>query len=103
MIPEASNLAKALGNKIKAIPYANIADVLLGTPTTAHVLGGAVMGKNETEGVIDKENRVFGYENIMICDGAMISANPGVNPSLSITAISELAMSRIPDKESVLD
>jgi cholesterol oxidase len=103
LIPEASNLAKALGNKIKAIPYANIADVLLGTPTTAHVLGGAVMGKNETEGVIDKENRVFGYENIMICDGAMISANPGVNPSLSITAISELAMSRIPDKESVLD
>lgn len=99
LIPEASKLAKALGKKIKAIPYANIADVFLGTPTTAHVLGGAVMGANEHDGVIDKENRVFGYKNMMVCDGSMISANPGVNPSLSITAISELALSRIPNKE----
>ncbi|MEO1053397.1 MAG: GMC family oxidoreductase [Bacteroidota bacterium] len=97
-IPKASELAKALGKKIKAIPYSNFADVLLGTPTTAHVLGGAVMGKNADEGVIDKENRVFNYENLLVCDGSMISANPGVNPSLSITAISELAMSKIPNK-----
>ena len=58
------------------------------------------MGKDATEGVIDKNNRVFGYENMMICDGSMISANPGVNPSLSITAISELAMSKIPPKKN---
>jgi cholesterol oxidase len=97
-IPEAATLAKALGRKIKAIPYANFTDVLLGTPTTAHILGGAVMGKDTSEGVIDKENKVFGYENMMVCDGSMISANPGVNPSLSIAAISELAMARIPEK-----
>jgi len=100
-IPEAARLAKALGKKLKAIPYANYTDVLLGTPTTAHVLGGAVMGKDSREGVIDKNNKVFGYENMMVCDGSMISANPGVNPSLSITAISELAMSKVPRKREI--
>ena len=57
------------------------------------------MGKDGTEGVINRDNKVFGYENMMICDGSAISANPGVNPSLSITAISEYAMSKIPLKK----
>jgi cholesterol oxidase len=99
-IPEASKLAQAIADKTQAIPYANFTDVLFGTPTTAHILGGAVMGKDHREGVIDKNNRVFGYENMLVCDGSMISANPGVNPSLSITAISELAMSKIASKKS---
>lgn len=97
-IPEASRLAQRYGEKVKGIPYANFTDVLLGTPTTAHILGGAVMGEDATSGVINKDNRVFGYENMMVCDGSMISANPGVNPSLSITAITELAMSKIAAK-----
>ncbi len=99
-IPEAMELAKRYGKKVKGIPYANITDVLLGSPTTAHILGGAVMGKDTTEGVIDKNNRVFGYTNMLVCDGSMISANPGVNPSLSITAITEYAMSKIPEKQA---
>ncbi|MDF1696710.1 MAG: GMC oxidoreductase [Saprospiraceae bacterium] len=99
-IPEAANLAQAVGNKIEGIPYANFTDVVLGTPTTAHILGGAVMGESIESGVIDKQNNVFGYENMMICDGSMISSNPGVNPSLTITAISELAMSKIKPKLS---
>ncbi len=53
------------------------------------------MGENINEGVIDKNNLVFGYDNLLIIDGSMISANPGVNPSLSITAIAERAMSKI--------
>jgi cholesterol oxidase len=73
-------------------------ETLAGIPSTAHILGGAVMGKNPSEGVIDKNNRVFGYENMFVIDGAMISANPGVNPSLSITAIAEHAMAQIPFK-----
>jgi cholesterol oxidase len=101
-IAEASKLAKMYGEKVKGIPYANFTDVLLGTPTTAHILGGAVMGKDAELGVIDKSNKVFGYKNMMVCDGSMISANPGVNPALSITAISELAMSKIPVKEEPL-
>jgi cholesterol oxidase len=97
-IPEAVQLAQKFGKKVKGIPYANITDVLLGTPTTAHILGGAVMGENDSIGVIDKNCNVFNYKNMMICDGSMISANPGVNPSLSITAISEYAMSNIDEK-----
>jgi len=45
--------------------------------------------------VIDKNNKVFGYKNMYVCDGSMISANPGVNPSLTITALTERAMSKI--------
>jgi len=71
---------------------------LAGIPNTAHILGGAVMGKNAEEGVINKKNEVFNYTNMYIIDGAMISANPGVNPSLSITAIAEHAMAQIPLK-----
>lgn len=99
-IPEALTLGKKFGEIVNGIPYANFTDVLLGTPTTAHILGGAVMGENISEGVIDKHCNVFGYKNMMICDGSMISANPGVNPSLSITAITEYTMSKIPIKES---
>ena len=54
------------------------------------------MGKDKESGVIDKKNRVFGYQNMLIIDGSMISSNPGVNPSLSITAIAERAMQQIP-------
>ncbi len=99
-IPEALTLGKIFGKKVKGIPYANFTDVLLGTPTTAHILGGSVMGENASKGVIDKHCKVFGYKNMLVCDGSMISANPGVNPSLTITAISEYGMSKIPNKES---
>ena len=76
-----------------------IGEVLMGIPSTAHILGGAVMGKDPQTGVIDKNNKVFGYKNMYVIDGSMISANPGVNPSLSITAIAERAMSKIERKE----
>ncbi len=98
-IPEAWDLAKRYERIVDGTSFVNFADVLLGNPTTAHILGGAVMGSNADEGVIDKDNRVFGYQNMLVCDGSMISANPGVNPALSITAISELAMSKIPEKK----
>jgi cholesterol oxidase len=58
------------------------------------------MGNTADDGVIDKHNRVFGYDNMYVCDGSMISANPGVNPSLTITALSERAMSKIPSKKT---
>jgi len=67
---------------------------LLGILFTAQP--GAILGKDASESVIDSENRVFGYRNMMVCDGSMLSANPGVNPSLSIMAITERAISNIP-------
>lgn len=76
-------------------------EALFGIPTTAHILGGACMGATAGEGVIDKTNHVFNYRNLLVCDGSMISANPGVNPSLSITAIAEHAMAQIPHKSEL--
>lgn len=97
-IPEAFQLADKYSELIDGKPYVLASEAMMGIPTTAHILGGAVMGKNRGEGVIDSQNRVFGYRNMYVCDGSMISANPGVNPSLTITAISERAMSKIPNK-----
>lgn len=94
-IPESRNLAKRFASITGGTPGALMNEVLLGIPTTAHILGGCVMGTNIKDGVINKDNEVFGYENMYICDGSVISANPGVNPSLTITAISERAMSKI--------
>jgi cholesterol oxidase len=61
-------------------------------PTTAHILGGAVIGADATTGVVDAQSRLFGYQNFLVCDGSTVPANPGVNPSLTITAMSEYAM-----------
>jgi len=99
-IPRARELSKHFEEIVNGKPYTLALETILGSPTTAHILGGAVMGKDENEGVIDQRNHVFNYENMMICDGSMISANPGVNPSLSITAITERAMSLIEPKSS---
>lgn len=99
-MPEAGKLAKRFGEIINGTPGALLSEIILGIPTTAHILGGATMGKNIDEGVIDKDNRVFGYKNMFVCDGSMISANPGVNPSLTILALSERALSKIKVKVS---
>ncbi len=97
-IPESRELAERYAQIVNGNPMVLITETIAGIPTTAHILGGAVMGKDKSEGVIDKDNHVFGYKNMLICDGSMISANPGVNPSLTITAISERAMSKISRK-----
>jgi cholesterol oxidase len=97
-IPESIELTKGFAKIMNGKATAMVTDTLVGIPSTAHILGGAVMGADAFKGVIDMNNRVFGYKNMMVCDGAAISANPGVNPSLSITAISERAMDKIPRK-----
>jgi cholesterol oxidase len=75
-------------------------ETLLGVPSTAHILGGCCMGATPEEGVIDRDHRLFGYEGLYVIDGAAMSANPGVNPSLTITAMAERAMSLVPAKAS---
>lgn len=97
-IPDAHRLAKKHAEITDAKNVVVLSETLTGIPSTAHILGGCVMGDDSSTGVIDKYNAVFGYENMYVCDGAMISANPGVNPSLTITAISERAMNHIPTK-----
>jgi cholesterol oxidase len=95
-IAEATAIADRVGEKIGGVPVSLMTEVLLGIPSTAHILGGACMGKSADHGVIDSDHRVFGYENLYVVDGSAVSANPGVNPSLTIAALAERAMSRIP-------
>lgn len=98
-IPEAEDITDRVVRLMGGKATRAGSESVLGIPSTAHILGGAVMGKDTHHGVIDKHNRVFNYENMLVCDGSAISANPGVNPSLSITAVTEWAMSHIPDKK----
>lgn len=97
-IPESQALTEDYAETVNGKASAFSLETLAGIPSTAHILGGAVMGESREEGVINAKNEVFGYENMMVIDGSMISANPGVNPSLSITAIAERAMSLVPKK-----
>jgi len=95
-MPEAADLAARVGRRIDGIPTTLVTETFLGTPTTAHILGGACMGATAEEGVIDAHHRIFGYEGLYVVDGSAISANPGVNPSLTITALAERAMTFVP-------
>lgn len=96
--PVAQDIAKKTEQIINGKAMVMAHETLFGIPSTAHILGGACMGESAATGVIDKNNKVFNYHNMMICDGSMISANIGVNPSLTITAITEKAMSQIQPK-----
>jgi cholesterol oxidase len=95
-MPEATDLARRVAEKIQGFPVSLVTETALGVPTTAHILGGCCMGATAEEGVIDRNHKVFGYEGLFVIDGSAVSANPGVNPSLTITALAERAMSRIP-------
>jgi cholesterol oxidase len=98
-IPEATELAKKVENRLGGFTQSLLTETLLGIPTTAHILGGCCMGASAAEGVIDQHHRVFGYDGLYVIDGSAMSANPGVNPSLTITALAERAMTFIPPKE----
>jgi cholesterol oxidase len=63
-------------------------------------MGGAVIGERPDTGVVDSHHRAFGCENLLVCDGSAIPANIGVNPSLTITAMAEHAMSHIPARKT---
>jgi len=97
---EATDLANRFAAKTGGVTMTLMTETLLGVPSTAHILGGATMGRNADEGVIDPDHQVFGYPGLYVIDGAAVSANPGVNPSLTITAMAERAMAKIPPKSS---
>ena len=75
-------------------------DTFLNIPTTAHILGGATMGSDQGSGVVDGNFEVFGYPGLYVVDGSIVPSNLGVNPSLTITALAEYAMSKFPEKSS---
>ena len=96
-IPIANLVARKVAEKTDGIAVGAINEALLDAPTTAHILGGCCMGSSADEGVIGPDHQVFNYPGLYVCDGSAISANLGVNPSLTIAALTELAMRRIPE------
>ena len=97
-IPVANLVAKKLAAKMDGDPQSGLLEVLLGKASTAHVLGGCPIGLSPEDGVVDPKSRVFGYEDLLVVDGSIIPANLGVNPSLTITAMAEHAMSHVPPR-----
>ncbi|EHN12684.1 putative cholesterol oxidase CHOD (cholesterol-O2 oxidoreductase) [Patulibacter medicamentivorans] len=98
-IPVANHFTEWLARRTKGVPGSSIFEATMNVPTTAHFIGGATIGADPSSGVVDRDQRVFGYENLLVCDGSAIPANVGVNPSLTITALSEHAMSAVPAKD----
>jgi cholesterol oxidase len=91
-------VTRSLAQKMNGIPAAAFTDSLFNFPTTAHLMGGVPFGRNEDEGVIDLDCQVFNYPGLYVVDGSIMPANPGVNPSLTITALAEYAMSKVTRK-----
>jgi cholesterol oxidase len=98
-IPAAYRVAESIQAKIGGTAQAMFTEAIFSIPTTAHILGGAVIGRDPQTGVVDERQHVFGYENLLVCDGAAVPANIGVNPSLTITAMAERAMTRISSEQ----
>ena len=96
-IPEANEVAERIAKNYDGIAGGNIGN-LIGSPITAHFVGGCVIGNDKNSGVIDPYHRVWGYPTLHILDGSTITANLGVNPSLTITAQAERAMALWPNK-----
>jgi cholesterol oxidase len=97
-IPVANEAAEWLAERTGGIAQSSFSEALFNVPSTAHILGGAVIGSSPEDGVVDAKQRIFGYENLLVCDGAAVPANVGVNPSLTISALAEHAMAAIPPK-----
>ena len=89
--------------RTNGVALGSLGENLLGLPTTAHILGGAPIGRNSSEGVVNENFEVHNYPRLYIIDGSIMPANPGVNPSLTITALAEYAMSKIENKYAQTD
>lgn len=95
-IPAGHEAVRHAAEEIGGVPGGSWLD-LFDTPATAHFLGGCAIGDSPGSGVIDPYHRMYGYDGLHVVDGSAVSANLGVNPSLTITALAERAMSFWPN------
>jgi cholesterol oxidase len=95
----AHRVTRAFAARTNGIPLGTITEGLLNIPSTAHILGGCPMGRDVEQGVVDTGGQVFSYPGLYVVDGSIVPANPGVNPSLTITALAEYVMSCVPSKD----
>ncbi|MEU7928655.1 GMC family oxidoreductase [Micromonospora sp. NPDC049107] len=96
-IPAGNTATRLLAEEIGGTPGGSLTEPF-DIPVTAHILGGAVIGATPADGVVDPWHRVYGHPGLHVVDGAAVSANLGVNPSLTITAQAERAMSFWPNR-----
>jgi cholesterol oxidase len=96
-IPVGHDAVRRIAAKIGGFPGGSLGDVF-DIPMTAHILGGVTIGATPESGVVDPYHRVFGHPGLHVVDGSTIPANLGVNPSLTITALAERAMSFWPNR-----
>jgi cholesterol oxidase len=94
--PAAEKVTQQYAQKLGGDPGSSLTEILFGTPTTAHIMSGVAMGTDVRNGVVDESGEIFGYQNLRVLDGSIIPGNLGVNPSLTITALSEYAMRKVP-------
>jgi cholesterol oxidase len=92
------DVTRSFAEKTDGIPAGSIVETLLNIPTTAHFIGGVPFGLSADDGVIGLDCQVHNYPGLYVIDGSIVPANPGVNPSLTITALAEYAMSRVEEK-----
>lgn len=97
-IPVGHQVTRRFAEKTNGIALGSFNEGLFNIPMTAHILGGCPFGHNAEDGVIDLNCEVFNYPGLYVVDGSIMPGNPGVNPSLTITALAEYAMSLIPMK-----
>jgi cholesterol oxidase len=97
-IPAANEFTRKAAAATGGVGMSSLSEIFFNVPMTAHCMGGCNMASSAEDGVIDAKHRVFNYRNLYVIDGSVIAANLGVNPSLTITALAERAMSFIPDK-----
>ena len=95
-IPAANEACRRIATHIDGFPFGSVGDIL-DIPMTAHFLGGCPIGNAPETGVIDPYHRLYGHPGLHVVDGAAVSANLGVNPSLTITAQAERAMAMWPN------
>ncbi len=96
-IPAANEAVRILAKQMGGTPAGNLGDVIQ-APMTAHFVGGCVIGSSAETGVVDPYHRAYGHRGLHIVDGSSVTANLGVNPSLTITAQAERAMAMWPNK-----
>jgi cholesterol oxidase len=99
-IPQANAFVARAAAQLGGIPITSWFEILFDLPMTAHCIGGCVMGADAAHGVIDAQHRVYGYDGLYVVDGSAVGANLGVNPSLTIAALAERAMTFIPPKRA---
>lgn len=92
-------VTRSFAEKTNSVPAGSVSEGLLNMPATAHIMGGCAMGRSEEDGLINLNCEVFNYPGLYVVDGSIMPANPGINPSLTITALAEHAMSRMPVKD----